>query len=226
MASVAISSPPLSPLGNNKDKRVSFGDDHTFVYEKEDDATPLVPRQPFTEPDAPVSRVVVTSDTVIPEAPSPIPPPAQFEEVRRVAVSPPLPSKTMDLHFRKMTDAENPFRPEEILYHEVDPIVEQYLHKPFPPSRPGSAQNTPTKQQHFTQAATPPPTNHESPLYLQNGLSKEQLVQNEKNEHGNHSEPLLAEHNRNEEYVEDLPPAGKVELIHVKKKKCGCCSVQ
>lgn len=218
MASVAISSPPLSPLGNNKDKRVSFGDDHTFVYDKDDDATPLVPRQPFTDHDAPVSRVVVTSETLVPEAPSPIPPPAQFEEVRRVAVSPPLPSK-------KMTDAENPFRPEEILYHEVDPIVEQYLHKPFPPSRPGSAQNTPTKQQHFSQASTPPPTTNESPLYLQNGLSKEQLVQNEK-DHANHSEPLLAEHHRGEEYVEELPPAGKVELIHVKKKKCGCCSVQ
>uniref|UniRef100_A0A1I7WPP6 Transposase n=1 Tax=Heterorhabditis bacteriophora TaxID=37862 RepID=A0A1I7WPP6_HETBA len=46
-----------------------------------------------------------------------------------------------------MAEHENPFRPEEILYHEVDPIVEQYLHKPFPPSRPGSAQNTPVKQQ-------------------------------------------------------------------------------
>ena len=43
--------------------------------------------------------------------------------------------------------------------------------------------------------STPPPTTNESPLYLQNGLSKEQLVQNEKNE-ANHSEPLLAEHNR------------------------------
>lgn len=46
-----------------------------------------------------------------------------------------------------MAEHENPFRPEEVLYHEVDPIVEQYMHKPFPPSRPGSAHNTPTKQQ-------------------------------------------------------------------------------
>ncbi|PIC54298.1 hypothetical protein B9Z55_003603 [Caenorhabditis nigoni] len=49
MSAVAVTSPPLSPLGNNRDKRVSFGDDHTFVYEKDDDATPLMPRQPFTE---------------------------------------------------------------------------------------------------------------------------------------------------------------------------------
>ncbi|CAI5438385.1 unnamed protein product [Caenorhabditis angaria] len=213
MASVAaISSPPMSPLGNNRDKRVSFGDDHTFVYEKEDDATPLVPRQPFTDPDAPVSRVVVTSDTLIPENPSPIPPPAQFEEVRRVAISPPLPTK-------KMTDIENPFRPEENLYHEVDPIVEQYLQKPFPPSRPGSAQNTPTKQiNYLPQASTPPPSN-ESPLYLQNGLSKEQLVQNEKNNLAQHSEPLLAEHKRSEEYVEELPPAGKSRINTCKKEE-------
>lgn len=25
---------------------------------------------------------------------------------------------------------------------------------------------------------------------------------------------------------DDLPPAGKVELVHVKKRKCGCCTVQ
>ncbi|CAB3408971.1 unnamed protein product [Caenorhabditis bovis] len=219
MATVAVSSPPISPLAN-KDKRVSFGDDHTFVYEKDEDGTPIIPRQPFTDPDAPVSRVVVTSETVLPESPSPIPPPAQFEEVRRIAVSPPLPSK-------KMTDAENPFRPEEILYHEVDPIVEQYLQKPFPPSRPGSAMNTPTKQINYSgQGATPPPS-HESPMYLQNGLSKEQLMEhNGKSEAQSTSEPLLAEHKRTEEQIEDLPPAGKVELIHVKKKKCGCCSVQ
>ncbi|CAD6184425.1 unnamed protein product [Caenorhabditis auriculariae] len=214
MAATAVSSTPTSPIG--KEKRVSFGDDHTFVYEKDDDATPIIAKH-FTDPDAPVSRVVVTTETVVPEAPSPIPPPAQFEEIRRVAVSPPLPTK-------KMTDAENPFRPEEVLYHEVDPIVEQYLHKPFPPSRPGSAQNTPTKHSNAIV--------NESPIYLQNGLSKEQLLHNEKT---SQQEPLLPRDNHHSspdkrvdggDYTDELPPAGKVELIHMKKKKCGCCSVQ
>ncbi|PIO76804.1 hypothetical protein TELCIR_01102 [Teladorsagia circumcincta] len=81
-----------------------------------------------------------------------------------------------------MAEHENPFRPEEVLYHEVDPIVEQYMQKPFPPSRPGSAENTPVKQQKDGAAAG--------------------------------------------DFVDDLPPAGKVELVHVKKRKCGCCTVQ
>ncbi|RCN31164.1 hypothetical protein ANCCAN_23061 [Ancylostoma caninum] len=123
-------------------------------------------------PDAPVNRVTVTSDLVLPESPSPISPPNQIEEIRRVAISPPL-------HSKKMAEHENPFRPEEVLYHEVDPIVEQYMHKPFPPSRPGSAHNTPTKQQKESSLS--------SPAYLQNGLSKEQLMDNEKAQ----TQPLL-----------------------------------
>ncbi|PAV76560.1 hypothetical protein WR25_19196 [Diploscapter pachys] len=147
-----------------------------------------------------------------------------------------------------MADTENPFRPEDHLYHEVDPIVEQYLHKPFPPSRPGSTQHTPTKQQNST----------DSPAYLQNGLSKEQLMHNEKQQEqqqsrgrrssskdqANVNEPLLLTDRETQQRVsrgspekrapreehhyagDDLPPAGKVELIHVKRKKCGCCSVQ
>ncbi|ETN69404.1 hypothetical protein NECAME_05259 [Necator americanus] len=122
-----------------------------------------------------------------------------------------------------MAEHENPFRPEEVLYHEVDPIVEQYMHKPFPPSRPGSAHNTPTKQQKDGSIS--------SPAYLQNGLSKEQLMDNEKAQ----TQPLLDADQRqsspeknatNAAEFDDLPPAGKVELVHVKKRKCGCCSVQ
>ncbi|EYB85692.1 hypothetical protein Y032_0293g1615 [Ancylostoma ceylanicum] len=167
-------------------------------------------------PDAPVNRVTVTSDLVLPESPSPISPPNQIEEIRRVAISPPL-------HSKKMAEHENPFRPEEVLYHEVDPIVEQYMHKPFPPSRPGSAHNTPTKQQKESSLS--------SPAYLQNGLSKEQLMDNEKAQ----TQPLLDEDQRqsspeknasNAAEFDDLPPAGKVELVHVKKRKCGCCTVQ
>ncbi|KAK5979046.1 hypothetical protein GCK32_014259 [Trichostrongylus colubriformis] len=131
----------------------------------------------FCSPDAPVNRVTVTSDLVLPESPSPISPPNQIEEIRRVTISPPL-------HSKKMAEHENPFRPEEVLYHEVDPIVEQYMHKPFPPSRPGSAENTPVKQQKDGSLS--------SPVYLQNGLSKEQLMDNEKAQ----SQPLLSSDQR------------------------------
>ena len=78
-------------------------------------------------------------------------------------------SVKMAFLFRKMAEHENPFRPEEVLYHEVDPIVEQYLHKPFPPSHPGSAQTTPVKRVDSPQ--------RDAPAYYQNGLSKEQLLE-------------------------------------------------
>uniref|UniRef100_A0A0K0CTP9 ZM domain-containing protein n=1 Tax=Angiostrongylus cantonensis TaxID=6313 RepID=A0A0K0CTP9_ANGCA len=191
----------------------------------------------YCSPDAPVNRVTVTSNLVLPESPSPISPPNQIEEVYRGTVSP-------SVHSNKMAEHENPFRPEEVLYHEVDPIVEQYMHKPFPPSRPVSPQTTPIKQQKdgftsknfrrngveydssLSRSLSPPP-------YLQNGLSKEQLIDNEKAQ----TLPLLSPDQRHpsavQKYgstdavlVDDLPPANKVELVHVNKKKCGCCSVQ
>ncbi|XGW22495.1 hypothetical protein V3C99_005041 [Haemonchus contortus] len=218
MVDAVVPSPPTSPNGT-LNKRVSFGNDavKTFIYEKEsEEATPILQRQSFTDPDAPVNRVTVTSDLVLPESPSPISPPNQIEEIRRVTISPPL-------HSKKMAEHENPFRPEEVLYHEVDPIVEQYMQKPFPPSRPGSADNTPVKQQKDGSLS--------SPAYLQNGLSKEQLMDNEKAQ----SQPLLSSEQRQSspeksaattDFTDDLPPAGKVELVHVKKRKCGCCTVQ
>lgn len=218
MVDAVVPSPPTSPNGT-LNKRVSFGNDavKTFIYEKEsEEATPILQRQSFTDPDAPVNRVTVTSDLVLPESPSPISPPNQIEEDHRVAISPPL-------HSKKMAEHENPFRPEEVLYHEVDPIVEQYMQKPFPPSRPGSAENTPIKQQQTDGSIS-------SPAYLQNGLSKEQLMDNEKAQ----SQPLLSSEQRQQSSekggtngeFDDLPPAGKVELVHVKKRKCGCCTVQ
>ncbi|CAI4233038.1 unnamed protein product [Auanema sp. JU1783] len=218
-----LPSPPTSPNGVNC-KRVSFGNDDvkTFIYEKEsDEPTPILHRQSFTEPDAPVNVVTVTSDTVQPESPNPIPPPTQIVEIdefrRGGTISPPLPTK-------KMAEHENPFRPEENLYHEVDPIVEQYLHKPFPPSRPGSAQGTPVKQQ---------ANDSNDKSYLKNGLSKEQLLPSEKVS-GNQEHITTHDSYRQQspdaqlsnDYTDDLPPAGKVELVHVKRKRCGCCSVQ
>lgn len=207
-----LPSPPTSPNGVSC-KRVSFGNDdvRTFVYEKDsEEPTPVIQRQSFTDPDAPVNVVTVTTDTVRPESPNPIAPPSQLEELRKGAVSPPLPSK-------KMAEHENPFRPEEILYHEVDPIVEKYLQKPFPGSRPGSAQGTPVKEHHPDSPST-------DKAYLKNGLSKEQLLPSDKTSVDRHESPekLVSR----SEYTDELPPAGKVELVHVKRKKCGCCSVQ
>ena len=48
--------------------------------------------------------------------------------------------------FRRMENvAENPFRPEDALFHEVDPIVEAYMKKPYPQSSHGSKGSTPVK---------------------------------------------------------------------------------
>jgi len=92
---------------------------------------------PFTPSDAPPVKVKVTNEDK--EIPRPISPPAHIEELNPnvVVVSPPLPS-----FIRRMENenVENPFRPQEPLYHEVDPIVEAYRQRPFPPSPSSSPQ--------------------------------------------------------------------------------------
>ncbi|GMS99730.1 hypothetical protein PENTCL1PPCAC_21905 [Pristionchus entomophagus] len=224
-----VISPNAAHNFNANQKRVSFGENpvKTFLYEKEDDSTPILARQPYTDVDAPVARVTVFEQETVDIPIAPILPPRNIEGDQRRPVSPPLPWA------RKMeNEHENPFRPEEHLYHEVDPIVEAYLHKPFPPSHPGSADGTPVKANGNGHAVS------SSPSYLQNGLSKEQLMQNEK------MQPLLSEApetpvrrqsdkplgatmiDGKEDDFDNLPPAGQVELVHIKKKKCGCCSLQ
>ncbi|GMT27820.1 hypothetical protein PFISCL1PPCAC_19117, partial [Pristionchus fissidentatus] len=228
-----VISPTVAHNFNANQKRVSFGENpvKTFLYEKDEDSTPILPRQPFTDADAPVSRVTVIEQETVDIPTAPILPPKNIEGDRR-PVSPPL------NWTRKMeNEHENPFRPQDPLFHEVDPIVEAYLHKPFPPSHPGSANGTPIKANGNGHAAV-----SSSPSYLQNGLSKEQLMQNEK------TQPLLAENAALEtpdrrqsrdkpagttvvdgsadDDFDNLPPAGQVELVHLKKKKCGCCSLQ
>ncbi|GMR52600.1 hypothetical protein PMAYCL1PPCAC_22795, partial [Pristionchus mayeri] len=226
-----VISPSANHNFNATQKRVSFGENpvKTFLYEKEDDSTPILARQPFTDVDAPVARVTVIEQETVDVPTAPILPPRNIDGDQRRPVSPPLPWVT-----RKMeNEHENPFRPEEHLYHEVDPIVEAYLHKPFPPSHPGSADGTPVRANGNGHAVS------SSPSYLQNGLSKEQLMQNEK------MQPLLAEEHDTparrqsrdkpqgqtvidgkDDDFDNLPPAGQVELVHIKKKKCGCCSLQ
>uniref|UniRef100_A0A183CAD1 Uncharacterized protein n=1 Tax=Globodera pallida TaxID=36090 RepID=A0A183CAD1_GLOPA len=60
-----------------------------------------------------------------------------------VVTSPPLPSFVK----RAEHDNENPFRPDEPLYHEVDTIVEAYRQRPFPPSPTHGSPVPPHQQQ-------------------------------------------------------------------------------
>ncbi|CAJ0954925.1 unnamed protein product, partial [Mesorhabditis belari] len=171
-------------------------------------------------PTAPATRVRVTAENS--SEPRPIAPPTEVEEDGRRPTSPPLRSYKMEEH-------ENPFKPQDLLYHEVDPIVEQYLHKPFPPSHSGSVNNTPVK--HSSNGH-----HRESPAYYQNGLTRADIVA-EKQHKESASQPLIDTPGRRSEdrgghaigkqqADSELPPAGQVEMVHIKKKKCGCCSLQ
>ncbi|CAJ0954926.1 unnamed protein product, partial [Mesorhabditis belari] len=246
MGDVAVS-PPISPPHNINHKRVSFGENNvkTFVYEKEiiqyNQQQPPPPKQPFTDPTAPATRVRVTAENS--SEPRPIAPPTEVEEDGRRPTSPPLRSYKMEEH-------ENPFKPQDLLYHEVDPIVEQYLHKPFPPSHSGSVNNTPVKHSsnghhspeelegrlHESARPITPPSIRESPAYYQNGLTRADIVA-EKQHKESASQPLIDTPGRRSEdrgghaigkqqADSELPPAGQVEMVHIKKKKCGCCSLQ
>ncbi|CAJ0568171.1 unnamed protein product, partial [Mesorhabditis spiculigera] len=187
----------------------------------------------WTIPSAPATRVRVVAENS--SEIRPIAPPTEIEEDTRRPTSPPLRSYKMEEH-------ENPFKPQEQLYHEVDPIVEQYLHKPFPPSHPGSANTTPVKQPYSSPpevvkprlqetAAPAPPPERESPAYYQNGLSINDIgFEQEKKQR--ESQPLVDQgrpdhySHKNPNGNEELPPANTVEMVHIKKKKCGCCSLQ
>jgi hypothetical protein len=136
-------------------KRVSFGgekqlivyDDGVGVDSEEGVQHATRHNTSFTESDAPPSKVKVTSGNK--EIPRPISPPAQIEELNPVTsiVSPPLPSLMKRMESETV---ENPFRPTETLYHEVDPIVEAYRQRPFPPS----PSNSPVPP-HATSTSTP-----------------------------------------------------------------------
>jgi hypothetical protein len=124
-------------------------------------------------------------------------------------------------------ESDNPFRPQEALFHEVDPIVKAYSQRPFPPSPTGSPvpppDLTPIKNgRHVTldnsnvtvidghnKSATQSPTPHHNSISYDSTHQKHTLLQ------GNGSNDIP-------------PPNNNVELIHVdnKKKKCACCSIQ
>jgi hypothetical protein len=125
------------------------------------------------------------------------------------------------------SEVDNPFRPEETLYHEVDPIVKAYSQRPFPPSPTGSPipqDLTPIKNgRHVTldnnslvdgpnRSATQSPIHQQ---YHQNNSTTFDSTPKKHQQQGNGAQ-------------EPIPPPNNVELVHVdnKKKKCACCSIQ
>ena len=137
-------------------------------------------------------------------------------------------------------DHDNPFRPQENLYHEVDPIVEAYKNRPFPPSPAGSPiphevhasttitttkTSTPQNNSHHTvrETTTVQSYSYSTPQKTPTHPGNVRADMIEKRHSGTpggvESSQLLAE---------DLPPPNKAEVVHLEKKKkcCGCCSVQ
>ena len=98
-------------------------------------------------------------------------------------------------------ERENPFRPNAVLFHEVDPIIEAYKNKPFPPSPSPS----------YTPLNSPVPHQVERSASL--AEVRREIEQSRHAEQVNKS---------------NLPPPHKPEVIHVEgKKRCApCCTVQ
>lgn len=178
----------------------------------------------FTSNDAP--PIKVTATTAESDLPRPISPPAQLEP--SLALSPPLPSLLKRMDHEK----ENPFRPEDILYHEVDPIVEAYRQRPFPPSPTGSP--------------VPPPASS-SPKPMGNGANYVHYEDGARRRSGTPTRrpyvtetvDLAASDRRASEKQTaaadqpllsggDLPPPAVATEVFIekKKKRFGCCSVQ
>ncbi|KAL3998217.1 hypothetical protein ACH3XW_14140 [Acanthocheilonema viteae] len=196
-------------FGKKKLKKVSFDEQRlkTFVYDKDtvDGSSEILHiKSPFTDPDAPPSRIRVVAEES--EMPTTILPPAQIEDNQNAAAvsSPPLPALIKRVE-NELTD--NPFRPEESLFHEVDPIVEAYKKKPYPPSLPGSQNTTPVKGA--------------NQAYL-NGISPSSLVADKEMEpQVTGTTPLMNSSDRvgMEDGMADLPKARQVECVRIEKKK-------
>ncbi|KAL3070299.1 hypothetical protein niasHS_016126 [Heterodera schachtii] len=166
-----------------------------------------------------------------------------------VVSSPPLPSFVK----RAEHDNENPFRPEEHLYHEVDPIVEAYRQRPFPPSPThgspvsNSHQHQQQQQQQQTTSTTTwstPTKRNSTTQQPQHQLQYQQQLQYANGGSGRNNS--LAQARRDQEYanannsvplmadqttpaaVDGVGPPHKAEVIRLKeeKKKRACCHVQ
>ncbi|CAD5210364.1 unnamed protein product [Bursaphelenchus xylophilus] len=183
-------------------KRVSFGssnDVRLIVYDEPNCATYTFHKKKEHPRSETPDRVLVRSENC--EEPRPISPPAHL-------FTPPdarTPERKMD------SEVDNPFRPKDVLYNEVDPIVEAYKTKPFPPSPSGSP---------IPQDLTP----------FKNGrhVTLECGVVHSDSAHVSETHPLThPDQKKGENGLSDLPPPNNVELVHLeKKKKCCCCSVQ
>uniref|UniRef100_A0AC34GMN5 Uncharacterized protein n=1 Tax=Panagrolaimus sp. ES5 TaxID=591445 RepID=A0AC34GMN5_9BILA len=148
-------------------------------------------------------------------------------------------------------DNDNPFRPQEPLYHEVDPIVEAYRNRPFPPSPVGSP--IPHDHHHETRTTsnstnengihtTTTTTTHEyhshytsgdggneTPLKSNISSSKTHHLESTPKRNSNSGDHHIPTISPDTQLLEsnDLPPPKQPEIVHLeKKKRCGCCSVQ
>jgi len=244
----------------SENKRVSFGgDEHAhvqmIVYDNgmaDMDHTllsyPTKTTTAFTTADAPQVKVKVTSDEK--DIPRPISPPAQIEEYRysehrtpAVVVSPILPT------FKKMEseNVENPFRPQQTLYHEVDPIVEAYRQRPFPPSpshspvpthanmAAGSGANSTlnmstatTATSHsshwFSKSKQPAPKSANDQEYAKRGSADSgSLMRRGGGRQSSLSEARTDKHPHPNSQLPPQgingPPPGKAEIIHVEEKR-------
>uniref|UniRef100_A0A914HI85 Uncharacterized protein n=1 Tax=Globodera rostochiensis TaxID=31243 RepID=A0A914HI85_GLORO len=234
----------------------------------------------FTEPDAPPSRVKVTTETA--QLPRPISPPAQIgpsstmsgqhhhhyattaaesaiagasgmpstgtmtSSSTTVVTSPPLPSFVK----RAEHDNENPFRPDEPLYHEVDTIVEAYRQRPFPPS-PTHGSPVPPHQQQQQQQHVPSSSSSTwcTPTKRSSIHNQQQHQQHQQQQYANGGggsgggrNNSLAQARRDRENAmlmdqqqqqqtptaDGIGPPHKAEVIHLKeeKKKRACCHLQ
>ncbi|KAI1699385.1 hypothetical protein Ddc_18596 [Ditylenchus destructor] len=235
-------------------KRVSFGgetkqliyddgvnDDYSLQHASKHNTS-------FTSSDAPASKVKVHSGTQ--EVPRPISPPTQIEDFAPIAtiISPPLPSLVKRMETEGI---ENPFRPTETLYHEVDPIVEAYRQRPFPPSPSGSPipphSNSATPMHYSRQEISHHEEFSSSSIKMDSSLANDTPTKGGKSKKANGrnsrqsslaegrtqrssiqastpppSNAPLVSTGANEVIAEDLPPPNHAAIVHVDEKKKRC----
>lgn len=146
-------------------------------------------------------------------------------------------------------NTENPFRPDESLYHEVDPIVEAYRQRPFPPSpcsspapssplANGRCHQTEYKEGFINQSnVSGYETRTTTTIVVTNGngSTTNTTTTVTKKSKRNSRTASLAEGRSDADGVplidgtDALPPPNKAEVVHIKEKKkkcCCCCCIQ
>jgi hypothetical protein len=117
---------------------------------------------------------------------------------------------------------ENPFRPEDELYHQVDPIVEAFRTKPYGdmPSPLKSPPPVASPAKNGTKAKDAKKDKKRSSIGDNNAAKPKDIQYAE-------ADGLVSDHAKRGTL--NSPKAGKAELVHLeetKKRKCGCCVVQ